>query len=158
MAGLASLHAHHHINAWIDFGCIGFIGGVVYFQYRSRQRLNQFRREIAARRAELAGLTEKEQINAIQQAIRNLELVAKVTGASLGGSYTMATIQIGYDVFEIRQNAIYRNGRGACDSTCLNYGEGSAMPIPEQIASTLLLLKNDPTIFDRWKQQDKFYS
>jgi hypothetical protein len=92
---------------------------------------------------------------AFKKAEANLKRVAKNLGAALC-SYECATISIrGYRYIISPQRITRQNERGESQSTCL---QQHPMPMPEMVAATLLLLCNDPTIFERWRRQDGWYS
>lgn len=93
-------------------------------------------------------------------ALKNLKVIAKAVGADLGTEGHFATIKIGEYLYRISPGTIERQPAKGLSfgtrRTCLQtYGN---LPYPEMIAATLLLLKNDPTLFDKWCQQDGYYA
>lgn len=91
---------------------------------------------------------------------KNLVQVASVLGATLGEEGTHVEITIGTYCYRISPGWIERTGPipypMRSSRTCLQV-QGN-VPYYEMIAATLLLLKNDPTIYDRWCRQDAYYS
>jgi hypothetical protein len=67
-------------------------------------------------------------------------------------------IQISEWQYIIVYGTIYRQNRvtGAHHSTC--YHSNERIPPADMILCALLLLRNDPTIFERWCRQDDYYS
>lgn len=94
------------------------------------------------------------------KAIANLTIVAKATGATVYAEYQEVLLRTDRFEFHISHRHICRTDlrTGERVGTCLTYGLAGMMPVPEQIAAALLLVKNNPTIFDRWRRQDDYYS
>lgn len=101
--------------------------------------------------------------NAWDLALAALERAMDATGAIfLPGNRSIACIQISEWQFYISTNFIIRYDRQhSREYTCLEYCYKSAIERPpdwEILASFLLLLNNDPTIFERWKRQNGPYA
>lgn len=140
-----------------------FIVGLNFYWRRSGRKLEQLmvqRREIEVQLQALRALTVEESSEADGHALMNLRKVAKTLGAETSARGDVARIRLGGVWFHISERHICRTDRsGGVEYTCLNFGTfGRCVPLPEQIASTLLLLKNDPKIFKRWKKKDRFYA
>jgi len=82
--------------------------------------------------------------------------IAALTGATqMGNGYDM---NVGTTRFHVRDRYVGRlrdvnNPKGAYEETCF-YSAEKSMPKAEQIATALLLLKNNPALFDRWAAQN----
>lgn len=151
--GLLQFHFHDYLGVSFSFAALIAVAYANWCSRKTRRlqaRLNELRREAA-------GMTDEELIKARDLAVANLERVARLVGASF--TYDSATLQIGRYAYLIRPDEIRRqlvDSMCPYQETCLRVRPD--MPRPEKIASILLLLKNDPTIFDRWAQQDEFYA
>lgn len=105
-------------------------------------------------------MTIEELKAASNKATANLNRVMAALGAVYLNDGHSVKIRIDEYTYAITPNSIYKcieKSDGELEiksSTCLQI---HAMPPPEMIASTLLLLHNDPTIFDRWHRQDGPY-
>ena len=87
--------------------------------------------------------------------------LVKVTGAqveNLNNPFNQPRVHLIVEgkEFIIGYGRVERAGKFGMATTCDTVQGG--MPPFEEIASALLLLKHDPTIFDRWAKQDGFYS
>jgi hypothetical protein len=126
---------------------------------RSRRRLGVLReqvRQLYLRQQGMDGMTFEEAMKAEELAKASLRQVAHNLGATVTNDCDRADVRIGRYRYYVRADEIVRvDGAGKIESTCL---QASAMPYQEQIASVLLLLKNDPTIFERWQRRDNYYA
>lgn len=169
-------HLFHHIFlpfGLVNFGMTGLILGFYFFMEKARQRfewqLEQLHRVQAEARE--AKMDVREFIAAQEVALKTLLKMAKVVGAIVmlndeaptssnpGGVPMEAEVCITIKDCEyiITYGSIrrYRSSK-RIDATC--YHSNSQIPPADLILSALLLLKNDPTIFDRWARQDNYYS
>lgn len=94
--------------------------------------------------------------NALNLAAENLDRVAKLTGAKVSRDRRRATINIGRYHYRITPTSIARYGIGWPKYTCLLTWIDT--PYAERIASVILLLKNNPKIFEHWRRQDGWYA
>ena len=83
-----------------------------------------------------------------------LRIVALTGATQMGNGYD---INVGTTRFHVRDRYVGRprdvnNPKGAYEETCF-YSADRSMPKAEQIATALLQLKNNPTLFDRWAAQ-----
>lgn len=157
VVGLLFIHKPH-MHGVPNLVVAAGIGVLNLYWRRSRRRLQIQMQVIEETLAELRAGTTQQSTEAYERAVTNLRKVAKTIGANVPVNGHEATIRIDGSWFHIAERHICRTGRaGGVEHTCLNFGRGF-MPIPEQIASTLLLLKHDPKIFKRWKKQDRFYA
>jgi hypothetical protein len=80
-----------------------------------------------------------------------LRVVALTNATEMGDGYLL---NVGTNTFHVRDRYV-RRLRGVKDAnsryeeTCF-FVPNQGMPIAEQIATALLMLKNDPTLFDKW--------
>jgi hypothetical protein len=84
-----------------------------------------------------------------------LRIVALTGATQMGNGYDM---NVGTIRFHVRDRYVGRlrdvnNPKGAYEETCF-YSAEKSMPKAEQIATALLLLKNNPALFDRWAAQN----
>jgi len=84
-----------------------------------------------------------------------LRIVALTGATQMGNGYDM---NVGTTRFHVRDRYVGRlrdmnNPKGAYEETCF-YSAEQSMPKAEQIATALLLLKNNPALFDRWAAQN----
>jgi hypothetical protein len=157
--GVLSFKQHHIVRSVFQFAMATSLGLVNVWFVRAMRRNVRIRRILNSQKAQMPELSKAEQTVAMRQAIQNLKQVAKAMGAVLASDYLGATIQIGRFRFHTVERHICRTDRdGSRDATCLNYGNLATAPTPEHIAATLLLLKNNPTIFERWVKQDHFHA
>lgn len=149
---------HHHVAAGslVLAACIVAVNIVMA---RSRRRLGVLReqvRQLHLRQQGMDGMTFEEAMKAEELAKASLRQVAHNLGATVTNDCDRADVRIGRYRYYVRAYEIDRvDGAGKIESTCLRR---SAMPYQEQIASVLLLLKNDPSIFERWQRQDNYYA
>jgi hypothetical protein len=64
----------------------------------------------------------------------------------------------GTNTFHVRDRYVTRlrggkDAKSRCEGTCFFLGN-QEMPSAERIATALLMLKNDPTLFDKWAVKD----
>jgi hypothetical protein len=161
-AGLFSLWKHHYVFALINFGGAACIGSVVYFTHWSRKRHEATTRRIRQELAEFERrrvMPDSEQLAADTKAKANLELVMKATCATFYGAEGAVTVPIeGYDYIVVSGGYVHKRRNGlTVGATCIHFSN-TLTPAPEFIASVILLLKHDPSIFDRWKRQDNYYA
>lgn len=92
--------------------------------------------------------------NAGDRAKNYLRRIAALTGATyVGDGYIL---DVGTNTFHLRERHVSRlqgttNAKRRYGQTC--YWPNKAMPAAEQVATALLMLKNNPTLFDRWAAQ-----
>jgi len=156
--GLFNFALHHYLAGSFGFSAaiaIALINIWCAKMNRRRQQLEQERHRINHIVEEMKLMTLDEQMKALGLARENLKRVAASMGAKIGRDYDQAFVKIGHYKYDVRRDMIYRQHEHAIDSTCLQI---PPMPYPERIASVLLLLRNDPTIFDRWAKHDKYYA
>lgn len=153
---------HHHVAAGIcSLVLAACIVAVNIVLARSRRRLGVLReqvRQLHLRQQGMdgMGMTFEEGMKAEELAKASLRQVAHNLGATVTNDCDRADVRIGRYRYYVKAHEIDRSdGTGKIESTCL---QGGTMPYPEQIASVLLLLKNDPTIFTRWQRQDNYYA
>lgn len=89
------------------------------------------------------------------RARENLARVCKNLNAWLLGPDGPVELTVGESTFRVEYAAVYRRrlvpgGSG----TCLR---PVGLPQAEEVASAVLLLHNDPTVFERWQRQDARY-
>jgi hypothetical protein len=168
VAGLSSLHLHHVKSAVISFvvalGIAAFnvwngllTRKIAILEARHQEVLN----EIARRH----GVTPNEMHLANQKARANLLKVVQAVGAKFAnsplpppGQETRVLLKAGGGQFLVTPGLVYKYIRNLDDysyGTCFHFT--APVPYDEYVASALLLLKNDPTIFDRWARQDGFH-
>lgn len=109
--------------------------------------------------------TEQEMAQA--KAMVMLRHFVRVTGATMiegvavdpvGNRHPLTvSILIGVSKYVIVYGNIFRIRGGLEEVTCYHTMSGSEPPA-DCILSALLLLKNDPTIFDRWMKRDDYYA
>lgn len=85
-------------------------------------------------------------------ALANLTKIVQLFNAEINGKNCVDLI-IGELRFSIYEDHIYRYRKSAvqfeqCGHTC--YANSAAMPAAEKIATAMLLLHHDPSIFNRW--------
>lgn len=157
--GWLDLFRHRYFGAVILIACGVAVIALTITRWRRERQLDLVRAQIGeleaqeAQRVQLLQmqLTPEEMQEASTKAIANLAIVAKATGAKVYSESQEVLLRIdGFD-FHISHRHICRTDRATGErvGTCLTYGLGGMMPVPEQIAAVLLLVKNDPTIFAR---------
>lgn len=164
--GVVNLVHHHYFRGLVNCfvaGCVLGTGINLYVTVRRHRRALTALRRAEREYERQHPMPYGETMDAYELARQNLDQVMKVTGATWGTDGRV-DIKIGKYIYKIEPGHIYRlelmrlgkGGEGVIwDGTCLQV---SGFPGPEQIAAPLLLLKNDPTIFDRWKKHDAWYS
>jgi len=86
-----------------------------------------------------------------QVARDNLIKVAKALGATLGPG-PVAQMTIGQEIFTIQVGGIIRrDGSFSC------YRVPFQMPWPEYLANVMLLLHDDPALFDLWRTKPGYF-
>jgi hypothetical protein len=84
-----------------------------------------------------------------------LRIMALTNAIEMGDGYLLS---VGTNIFHVRDRYV-RRIRGVEDAKC-RYEEtcffvpNQGMPSAEEIATALLMLKNDPTLFDKWAVRD----
>lgn len=151
---------HHHVAAGIcSLVLAACIVAVNIVLARSRRRLGVLReqvRQLHLRQQGMDGMIFEEVMKAEELAKASLRQVAHNLGATVTNDCDRADVRIGRYRYYVKAHEIVRvDGAGKIASTCLQV---PAMPYQEQIASVLLLLKNDPSIFERWQRQDNYYA
>lgn len=149
-AGVLNLVDRHWYTAMVNFLVGGAVIGMNIALGFSRRRLDRNLEAVRVRLLELQEDTnmsheEKEIIDA--KADRNLAAVIKSTGAEyINGRCVLRVRGI---QFHIRSEDIIRiNEQNQYDQTCY---QSMPMPRAEKIASAILLLRRDPGLFDKWK-------
>jgi hypothetical protein len=182
--GVFHLYHHSYPLGLIMFAAAGSIIGInIVGGIRSRRRAALLEELGAAAHQMWEGRIHMPVIDTTvaEKARANLLQVVRATGATLDGrlpsveqSFTIAPYSpvVHLDIpgepffFVIVPGTIYKFRR-ATDGrpdvlmayTCYNFGAAAhAVPYDEYVASALLLVKNDPSIFERWCRMDKAYS
>jgi hypothetical protein len=80
-----------------------------------------------------------------------LRIVALTNATEMGDGYLL---NVGTNTFHVRDRYVTRlrggkDAKSRHEQTCF-FVPNQGMPIAEQIATALLMLKNDPTLFDKW--------
>lgn len=171
--GLFNLYHHHLGFGLFDLGLAALVLGLNISFNIFKRRTDRLREQIE----ELREADRRRQrripmsMDAYLKARDNLLHIVKVTGAIFDNTQAFidpdnlsegirVTFWTGQSRFVIAYGRVSRYGLDDNDyngsTTCYNMRVD--MPHHEHIASALLLLKNDPTIFDRWMKQDAFYS
>jgi hypothetical protein len=80
-----------------------------------------------------------------------LRIVALTNATEVGDGYLL---NVGTNTFHVRDRYVRRirgvtNAKSRYQGTCF-FVPNQGMPGAEQIATALLMLKNDPTLFDKW--------
>ena len=80
-----------------------------------------------------------------------LRVVALTNATDVGDGYLL---NVGTNTFLVRDRYVTRlrggkDAKSSYDRTCFFLGK-QEMPSAERIATALLMLKNDPTLFDKW--------
>lgn len=119
--------------------------------------LDDYRREREAllRVLQARGLNViADEMNAVLiRARENLARVCKNLNARLLGPDGPVELTVGESTFRVEYAAVYRR-RLVPVGTCLR---PVGLPQAEEVASAVLLLHNDPTVFERWQRQDARY-
>lgn len=84
-----------------------------------------------------------------------LRVVSLTNATEMGDGYLL---NVGTNTFHVRDRYVRRT-RGVKDAKCRDeetcfFVPNQGMPIAEQIATALLMLNNDPTLFDKWAVRD----
>ena len=84
-----------------------------------------------------------------------LRVVALTNATEVDDGYLL---NVGTDIFHVRDRYVRRirgaiDGKSRYQGTCF-FVPNQGMPSAEQIATALLMLKNDPTLFDKWAVKD----
>lgn len=155
--GAIQFKLHHYGAASVSFGCAVIILALLPWSARVSKRGQAELAELQARHAEMIRILEERVMGPeiTAKAQRNLDLVVQALGALRVGPYVF-DLQVGSFVFRVSTNTCHKLTPNGCqlDSTCL---QGMGLPPAELVASALLLLHNDPTIFDRWGSQTGAY-
>ena len=80
-----------------------------------------------------------------------LRVVVLTNAAEMGDGYLL---NVGTNTFHVRDRYVRRirgvqDAKSRYEETCF-FVPNQGMPSAEQIATALLMLKNDPTLFDKW--------
>lgn len=99
---------------------------------------------------------EEERKRAIAQ--ENLNMVIKAIGATNAGTIGRYQLETSLGKFTVAPSAIFLeepNNKhfSTCYYPCTKHGVGVVMPWQENVASALLLLKDNPKIFFEWASQ-----
>lgn len=159
VAGVFSFKAGHLYGGLFQFLLAAWMVVLVVWSVRSMSRLQHHRRAVRELEDRVMKFCNIDPETAQRMAVANLRRVAKLTGAKLREEDSEAKIQIGKYSYYIGDRYIRRHvrfKRWTAQSTCLTF-QGH-MPPAEMIAATLLLLKNDPSIFHRWRKHDQYYA
>lgn len=160
-AGLFCLYKHHWVVAALNFGMAVFVGSVTYFTHKSRRRHEAMMRQLRMQLEELErrrAMPTYEQLVAETKARANLELVMKATGAKFHNGGLAVLVPIQKHEYYVQTGYVYKYSSGILVArTCIHFSN-TFTPDPEFIASVILLLKHDPSIFDRWVRQDNYYA
>jgi len=87
---------------------------------------------------------------ALALARENLLKVIKALEAQQMNNTPVVRIKVGKHYFEVQPGAVHSLNKDGIRvfSTCI---QSSGIPTDEMVATMLLLLKNDPYIFERWR-------
>lgn len=159
-AGVLNLRHNQIGPAIISFTFAGLIVGLNVSIGLARRKRDAAMRQMQhmMRRPECFLRAAHMTINphAMQIAQQNLDLVAKAVGATKAGDCadgccTKYEMRIGNHLYLVSYGQIeYRHGAYR-SSTCMQ--DSLALPPPEHIASILLLLHNNPSLFTYWKDE-----
>jgi len=148
----AAFHSYKHhwrLVPW-SLAVAGFLVGINFLGYKLRMKQLQLMAELQARHAEMIQVLEARVMGpeAMTKAEENLALVVKALDVEVQGSCYF--LKVKKQFFRISARAIYECSPSyqAIQGTCMQHG---GLPIPEAIATMLLLLKNDPGIFHKWR-------
>lgn len=143
--------AHQPFHPWINYMAVGLIIIINIYQGITRnRRLIQQVNEIGH------GMTTK----AILKAKNNLMRAVKVTGAKYETDLMRVTLRLNKNlIFEIYPGyVVQRRGKIEVNQTCYYLCAGNIhryeVPRYEHMATALLLLKNNPEIFEKWARRD----
>jgi hypothetical protein len=138
--GLLQLEVfHNRIRAAIGFDAAILIIFLAEWRRRRNRRLPP-----------LVAVEEQRMIpEAVARARANLDRVVKLLGAD-GTDPMWIKLKVGRWRFVVGQRSVYRYPGGA--ATC--YYPKEPMPFEEAIANALLLLHNNPRVFDKWCRRD----
>ena len=84
-----------------------------------------------------------------------LRVVALTNATEVGDGYLL---NVGTNTFHVRDRYVRRlrggkDAKSRYEETCF-FVSNQGLPSAEQIATALLMLKNDPTLFDKWAVKD----
>jgi hypothetical protein len=84
-----------------------------------------------------------------------LRVVALTNATEFGDGYLL---NVGTNTFHVRDRYVrhirgVKDGKSRYEETCF-FVPNQGLPSAEQIATALLMLKNDPTLFDKWAVKD----
>jgi hypothetical protein len=155
--GLYSFHRHHFFIGGLDVGLAVGLGYFTARSYKYGKRIQAEVREELERRRQMPVF---DQFAAETKAMENLKRVMKATGTVGHGGGVIT--KVGNFKYFIENGYIrkYDPVGFEVDRTCIHFNNNPAANVPasEFIASAILLLKHDPSIFDRWKRQDDYYA
>ena len=159
VAGVFTFKAGHLYGGLFQFLLAAWMVVSIVWSVRSMSRRQHHRRALRELEDRAMKLSNIDPETAQRMAVANLRRVAKLTGAKLREKNFVADIRIGRYRYHINNHYIERQiglRWWTAQGTCLTF-EGH-MPQEEMIAATLLLLKNDPSIFHRWRKHDQYYA
>lgn len=130
-----------------SFGAAGFIAGLTIMSYHLHKRTLRIRAQLG----EINRRTEMASPAAIITAQENLVRVCKLFGVKYQGG--VFDLKVGKQLFRLTKDNIFKVNDGGQEMSGTCY-QAAAMPSEEKIASAILLLHNDPTVFSRWARQD----
>lgn len=159
VAGVFSFKHGHSYGGLLLFALAGWMLALIVWSVRSMSRHQHHRRAVRELEDQAMKLSNIDPETAQRLATANLRRVAKLTGAKLREKDSVAEIRIGRYRYHINNHYIERQiglRWWTAQGTCLTFN--GHMPQEEMIAATLLLLKNDPTIFHRWRKHDQYYA
>lgn len=171
--GLHLLFQHHRWGAALQFAVALFNVGLNVASGLIRRKTDALRAHMEAVRREAereAAMPEVDRLLAYQKAADNLERVVKALGAEPVGidplhPFTGSIERAGFGIriylagseFIVLAGHIFRlNGNKEIEARTCYYGPVTE-PWPENIASALLLLKQNPGVFEKWRKQDGYY-
>lgn len=165
--GLDRLFTKKYTLAALDFVGVVSIIAIMVVSERARRKcraaIAEQRRAIEHHERILA-MSPAMIDEAMAKAFLNLELVMRAVGATECPEYgpgfrdsLCVIFKAGAYEFVVRPNRIYRKFVGGDVESKTCYYPSVPMPAPEIIASALLHLRHDPTIYDRWYRQDGMY-
>lgn len=166
VAGLLFSFQHKPLGALIEFAFVAANIAIAKRALAARRALDAVQAQIARMREEDArreSMTHEDRILADEKARINLEKIVRATGAhfvlgDIPGYYYGSTgvqIDVAGQRFLLFSGHIFRVDLIGFTHTC--YHGNAREPADENIASALLLLKQNPGVFEKWCRQDGFY-
>lgn len=168
LAAALNFHQHRYGAAAWNLGCAVFLIGFNIFlaraQKRDAQRHAALMAELRIRQAEMIRRTEESVMSqeVLDKSLKNLALVVQAVGAERIGTnwYGPYLLKVKEYFFRVGHDSVYSSPEEDGDededrmATCIQSG---GLPPAEVIATLLLLLKHDPELFERWRNDNGTY-